>query len=59
MNKFAAIAMFALVAVLAVALGAQASGYGYGHQSSYGGPSYHQPSYGQNYERKTGYKTVS
>lgn len=56
MNKFAAISLFALVALVAIVALAQASGYGYSAPPSYG---YSAPSYGQNYERKTGFKTVS
>lgn len=48
MNKLIAITFAALVALVVVVAVAQASGYGYAA-----------PSYGQNYERKTGYKTVS
>lgn len=46
MNKFVAVSLFALVALVAIV---SASGYGNGYQM---------PSYGQNYERKTGFKTV-
>lgn len=56
MNKFAAIALFALVALVALV-----SASGYGSQGGYGGHSGYQmqqPSYGQNYERKTGFKTL-
>lgn len=52
MNKFVAITIVALVAIVALV---QASGYG----SGYGSGGYSAPSYGQNYERKTGFKTVS
>lgn len=48
MNKLIAITFAALVGLVLVVAVAQASGYGYGA-----------PSYGQNYERKTGFKTVS
>lgn len=53
MNKLATISLVALVAMVGLVVVASASGYGY--QS--GG--YSAPSYGQNYERKTGFKTVS
>lgn len=63
MNKFAAITFAALCAIFALVALAQASGYGgqsYGGQSYGGGHGgYSAPSYGQNYERKTGFKTVS
>lgn len=49
MNKFAAVSLFALVALVAIVSVVSASGYGGGYQM---------PSYGQNYERKTGFKTV-
>lgn len=51
MNKLVAITTVVVVALVAIVAVAQASGYGYG---GYGGQSY-----GQNYERKTGFKTVS
>lgn len=51
MNKFIAITIAVLVAVVAVV---SASGYG---QGGYGG-SYQAPSYGNNYDRKTGFKTT-
>ena len=60
MNKFAAITLAALVGLIVVVSVAQASGYGGGYggmQGGYGG-GYSAPSYGQNYERKTGFKTV-
>lgn len=50
MNKLAAITFACLVGLVGLAAVAQASGYGYGYSA---------PSYGQNYERKTGFKTVS
>lgn len=54
--KLVAITIAALVALVAVA---QASGYGgAGQMSGYGGHAAPQQSYGQNYERKTGFKTV-
>ena len=53
MNKFAAISFACLVALVAIVALVQANGYG---SAGYG---YSAPSYGQNYERKTGYKTVS
>lgn len=58
MNKFAAVSLLVLVAIVACVA---ASGYGqggYGGQASYGQGGYSMPSYGQNYERKTGFKTV-
>lgn len=51
MNKFVAFTLAALVGLIVIVSVAQASGYGYGGYSA--------PSYGQNYERKTGFKTVS
>lgn len=54
MYKLIAITIVALVALVAFA---QASGYGYGQQAM-GGGYQAAPSYGQNYERKTGFKTV-
>lgn len=51
MNKLVAITTVVIVALVAIVAVASASGYGYG---GYGGQSY-----GQNYERKTGFKTVS
>lgn len=51
MNKFVAITFAALVALVVLVAVASANGYG--------APSYSAPSYGQNYERKTGFKTVS
>lgn len=56
MNKYSAITLVALVALVAIVAVASASGYG--GMGGYGG-GYSQPSYGQNYERKTGFKTVS
>jgi len=55
MNKFVAITIAAIVGLVALVAIAQASGYG----SGYGSSGYSAPSYGQNYERKTGFKTVS
>lgn len=55
MNKFIAVILAALVAVVAVA---HASGYGQSYSSG-GHSGYSAPSYGQNYDRKTGFKTVS
>lgn len=55
MNKFAAISFACLVALVAIVAVASASGYGGYGQSGYMAPQ----SYGQNYERKTGFKTVS
>lgn len=52
MNKFAAISFACLVALVVIVAVASASGYG---QGGYMAPQ----SYGQNYERKTGFKTVS
>lgn len=54
MNKFLAITIVVLVAIVAVAAAS-----GYGMSAGYGQGGYSAPSYGQNYERKTGFKTVS
>lgn len=55
MNKFVAITIVAVVALFALVA---ASGYGSGYGSGGYGGGYSAPSYGQNYERKTGFKTV-
>lgn len=55
MNKFAAILSVAVVALVGLVALVSANGYGYGAQAGYG---HSAPSYGQNYERKTGFKTV-
>lgn len=58
MYKLIAVTIAALVGLVALV---SASGYGYGNAAGYGqnsGYSAPQQSYGQNYERKTGFKTV-
>lgn len=54
MNKFIAFTLAAFIGLIVIVSVAQASGYGYGGHGGYSAPSY-----GQNYERKTGFKTVS
>lgn len=60
MNKLiiASIASLLCLVVLVQASGYGMSGYGHQQQQGYGMSGYQQPSYGQNYERKTGFKTV-